>query len=184
MTCINLTGKRFGKLVVIKRSKTVKFRTCTKIMWSCKCDCGKTVDKYGDMIRNGHTTSCGCFKGAPGVGRTHGLSVGKVLTPELKLYYSAKTRARAKKLEFKIRPEDISIPLECPLLGIKIKSSVESLSDGSPTLDRIDNDIGYVAGNIWVISYKANRCKSNLTIDELQHMVDNLKRKITSNEQN
>ena len=39
--------------------------------------------------------------------------------------------------------------------------------DNSPTLDRIDNSAGYVPGNVWVISSLANRCKNDLSADEI-----------------
>ena len=40
--------------------------------------------------------------------------------------------------------------------------------DDSFTIDRIDSDMGYVDGNIWVISWKANRAKNDLSASELQ----------------
>ena len=42
------------------------------------------------------------------------------------------------------------------------------LGDDSPSLDRIVSSLGYVKGNIRVISYKANRVKSNATLEELR----------------
>lgn len=94
------------------------------------------------------------------------------------MWYSAKHRAKAKGLVFDIKPEDIKIPDTCPLLDIPIKKNKGTLCDTSPTLDRLDPLVGYTIDNIWVISYKANRCKSNLTLEELVTMTENLKRKI------
>lgn len=55
---IDLTGKRFGRLIVIQRDGTDKHQKAT---WRCKCDCGKTVITEGQSLRNGDTKSCGCF---------------------------------------------------------------------------------------------------------------------------
>ncbi len=49
------------------------------------------------------------------------------------------------------------------------------LYDDSPSLDKIIPKLGYVKGNVWVVSNKANRIKSNATIEELELLVKNLK---------
>lgn len=55
---IDLTGQRFGRLVVIKRSKAGNDGS---VYWYCRCDCGKEVIVKGSALRSGHTKSCGCF---------------------------------------------------------------------------------------------------------------------------
>lgn len=56
---IDLTGKRFGKLIVLEQSFTKNGR----IYWKCQCDCGSTpVDIEGASLKSGHTSSCGCMK--------------------------------------------------------------------------------------------------------------------------
>jgi len=54
----NLVGKRFGKLVVLKKSKS-KFN---KAHWLCKCDCGKETIASTSGLKSGHTQSCGCYQ--------------------------------------------------------------------------------------------------------------------------
>jgi hypothetical protein len=49
-------------------------------------------------------------------------------------------------------------------------------SDNSITLDKIDPKLGYAAGNVALISWRANRLKSNATPDELQQLADYAKR--------
>ena len=54
-----MIGKRFGKLTVIEFAGVSKNR---KLMWICKCDCGKiTHPIVGSNLRSGQTKSCGCF---------------------------------------------------------------------------------------------------------------------------
>jgi hypothetical protein len=56
---IDLTGQRFGKLVVISRESKYR-RNAT---WRCICDCGKETVVRGDVLDRGTTQSCGCGKG-------------------------------------------------------------------------------------------------------------------------
>lgn len=55
---IDLTGKRFGRLTVIKRGEN----KWNHPAWICLCDCGNEVHVLGDSLRNGSTNSCGCFR--------------------------------------------------------------------------------------------------------------------------
>lgn len=56
---IDLTGQRFGKLVVERRApNNHSGGTC----WICKCDCGNTTIIPAGKLRSGWTKSCGCFQ--------------------------------------------------------------------------------------------------------------------------
>jgi len=83
------------------------------------------------------------------------------------LLYAAKKRANYKNIPFDLSLEDIVIPDVCPVLGIILEHGDGVLKDTSPTLDRISPELGYVRGNIIVISYKANRIKNNGTPEEV-----------------
>jgi len=78
----------------------------------------------------------------------------------------ARYRAKQSGLDYDLAPEDVTIPEVCPVLGIQL--SHHGPSDNYPSLDRIDNTKGYVKGNVVVVSYLANRLKSNATIDQLR----------------
>lgn len=59
MAKIDLTGKRFGRLVVLKEDG----RTASKsIKWLCQCDCGNQKTLDGAELRRGNVRSCGCFR--------------------------------------------------------------------------------------------------------------------------
>ena len=94
------------------------------------------------------------------------------LTMEKDLIRWAKRRAKKNNILFTIEPEDIEIPLICPVLGIALFKGEGLPCDNSPTLDRIVPELGYVPGNIIVISNRANRIKSNATWRELRLLVD------------
>jgi len=55
---IDLTGQRFGRLIVVKRMGS---NSQNKPLWSGQCDCGNTVIVAGSHLRIGHTKSCGCL---------------------------------------------------------------------------------------------------------------------------
>jgi len=55
---IKETGKRYGRLTVLKRGMSVKGHA----IWICKCDCGNKVHVEGRELRRGGVKSCGCFR--------------------------------------------------------------------------------------------------------------------------
>ena len=85
---------------------------------------------------------------------------------------TVKSRARRINVPFNLNIEDIVIPEYCPVLGIKIERSNQSFSSSSPSIDRIIPELGYVSGNIVIVSNRANLLKSDATIDELMALAD------------
>ena len=61
---IDLSGMRFGRLLVIKRAEKDYMYKGVKPYprWECLCDCGSQTIVKGDDLRNGTTLSCGCLK--------------------------------------------------------------------------------------------------------------------------
>lgn len=94
----------------------------------------------------------------------------KGMPPEWKMLQRAKQRAKFSGIEFNIELSDICIPNVCPILGIPLvvnKGKSGAFKD-SPSLDRKDNSLGYVKGNVWVISQLANQMKGAASIEDLQ----------------
>lgn len=59
----DLTGKRFGRLVVIERAEDhIQPNGKHQIQWLCKCDCGNEVVVRGSNLKNGNSKSCGCLQ--------------------------------------------------------------------------------------------------------------------------
>ena len=58
---VDLTGQRFGRLVVIRQNGTTTSPKCKRPMWECQCDCGNVVTVAGYSLRRGATKSCGCL---------------------------------------------------------------------------------------------------------------------------
>ena len=99
----------------------------------------------------------------------------RLLNPKHWLWVAAKNRAKKKGLEFSITEDDFEIPELCPLLEIPMYKNPEQACDNSYSLDRIDSSKGYIPGNVWVISNRANKIKNDATLEELELLVKNLK---------
>lgn len=95
---------------------------------------------------------------------------------ESRLLYGARARARKKGVPFTIDVNDVVVPHRCPYLGIPIFQSPKHCTDNSPSLDAIIPKLGYVPGNVEVISFRANTLKSNSTATELRLIADRLER--------
>lgn len=157
---MEMLGKVFGRLTVLSRSSNVP--RSGKPRWTCQCTCGNVVDVPGHRLRGGSNKSCGCFRRdrMGDLFKTH----GKSKTPQYMMFYDARKRAVALGLPFDITPDDIVIPDVCPVLGLTLGSGGR---ETSASLDRVIPSKGYVKGNITVISFRANRVKSDATEQEL-----------------
>jgi hypothetical protein len=88
---------------------------------------------------------------------------------EVKMLRRAKGRAKERNLEFNLDIDDVAIPEKCPILDIDLKMH-KGRSGGnpnSPALDRVDNNKGYIKGNVMVMSHLANMMKSSATTEGL-----------------
>lgn len=94
---------------------------------------------------------------------------------ELMLHKMARQRARIKDLPFNIERADVVIPTHCPLLGIPLRRHNDRARPDSPSLDRRIPSLGYVKGNVWVISRRANLIKNDATLEELELLTRNLR---------
>jgi hypothetical protein len=92
------------------------------------------------------------------------------------LLCAAKARAKKRGILFNLSHEDIVIPEKCPVLGIKLKISDKTISCNSPSVDRINPKMGYVKGNVAVISYRANSIKNDATSKELEMVLEYVKK--------
>lgn len=82
---------------------------------------------------------------------------------------NARHRAESEGYPFTITKDDIVIPTHCPILGIPLFSNGKRGGhDNSPSLDKVQPELGYVPGNVIVISNRANRLKSDASVQELR----------------
>lgn len=91
----------------------------------------------------------------------------------------ARNRSKKYGLPFNLTLEDLQSEYQdvCPVLGINICVNTGHVKENSITLDRIVPELGYVKGNIAIISHKANTIKNNATVAELERVLQWLKAK-------
>jgi hypothetical protein len=97
-----------------------------------------------------------------------------------KMVQAARVRAKKSGIRFAIGPDDFCLPIRCPLLGIQIEYANTVTADDSPSLDRLDSSKGYIPGNVWVISFRANRIKNNASYSEFRTIAKNWARALHS----
>ena len=154
----NLVGLRFGMLVAIARD-------ISKSKYVCKCDCGKTAIRSAYTLRRKTrpVKSCGCQR-------------GKHLSPQRKApgesaktaaLYAYRYNARKRGFVFSLT-DDQALEImaqECHYCGVlqsnimRVKQSIGVFSYNG--LDRVDNALGYVSGNVVACCARCNLGKGD-----------------------
>lgn len=94
------------------------------------------------------------------------------IDPARRLYSLVKSRAKVEGIPFDLDLADIDVPTHCPVLGIPLVRGGRVTNEGNPSVDRLVPGKGYVKGNVWVISLRANKLKNDATPAELRRIAD------------
>lgn len=95
-------------------------------------------------------------------------------------YQLGRVKARAKKegIEYNLKVKDFfPLPTHCPIFNLRLNyfaKKIEGDRDNWVSIDRIDPNKGYTPENTHIISYKANRCKNNMTLPEVKRLYEYL----------
>lgn len=159
-TRIDLTGKRFGKLLVIGKGHKFSGESAQRkcVTWICQCDCGALRENPTSKLTSGSFKSCGC-----GRGKKEG-----DLNWSLKYWNKIRFSAQYRSIAFGLCLEEAREILEnqngkCALTGWEIGLGRRSLQTAS--LDRIDSSKGYYKENVQWVHKDANRAKSDFTME-------------------
>lgn len=166
---VDLTGQRFGKLVVIGRvEKPDNVKNGT--FWLCKCDCGNKKIVNGNHLKDGNTQSCGCLYNQNQ--RSYNIQeYGKSNFDNL--YGKYKHGAKNRNLEFLLSKEyfkDLTSS-NCYYCG----KSPEQINHQTGRfngyylyngIDRLNNNIGYIEGNCVPCCKECNFAKRKMTEEE------------------
>lgn len=143
MKLLDITGRRFGRLLVLDRAPSVG----RKLAWRCRCDCGVVTIVRADHLRGNRVVSCGCQRSERASKRltTHGRSK----TAEYRIWRNMKNRCGWDKW-----PEWHLYGGRCISVCVRWSESFEAFfADMGPrpssrhSIDRIDNDGNYEPGN-------------------------------------
>lgn len=192
----DLTGQTFNDLTAICREGVGERGN---VLWRFRCVCGAEIVHRGSAVSKGEKVSCGCHKErkrvTPRICRTCGgvsvklnqagymgnichacaaANMKKFLieNPAIYMVNSAKARAKKAGIPFAIKAADITVPEYCPILGMKLARGKIGDRENSPSLDRLIPELGYVPGNVAVISFRANRFKNDAGPEELRLIAD------------
>lgn len=160
---LDLIGKKFGKLTVIKLIR--KPRYSGGGTWECLCECGKSKVYYASQLLGNDYKSCGCsqFKGYP--------AHGKNGIPEHKVWQSMVGRCESPSNPNKHRYAERGITV-CERWRNSFNSFYEDMGPrptSKHTLERIDNDKGYEPGNCkWATRKEQGRNRSTCHYLEFQ----------------
>ena len=159
---IDLTGQRFGKLVAIEVSHTDK----RGALWACACDCGNSLVTVASQLRRGGTRSCGCLRAETYKARVAEAGDGPLWRRCLSAY---KNNARQRGHEWTL-PDEVASKLlrgSCHYCGAAPSNEMHNGKDRARTIsysgiDRIDNTIGYVVGNVVSCCQTCNLAKRGM----------------------
>jgi hypothetical protein len=111
------------------------------------------------------------------------VAIDRSATAEYRKYWrqtilsGIKRRSRKREWVCDLTPADLMVPACCPVLGIPLVIGGEGEgrqgpTPNSPSVDRIDNSLGYIRGNVKIISWRANSLKRDATPGELRKIAD------------
>jgi len=166
---LDLTGMRFGKLLIIKRATTSRGHG-KEAWWVAICSCKKarTVCVRGSSLRRGHTRSCGCVQEE--VRRVANLQhghAGKTRSPEYATWLGIVARCTNPNCKDFKKYGQRGIGLHEPWRKAfhLFLRAVGPKPGPNYQIDRIDNKRGYVPGNVrWVTPIHQQRNRSNLRL--------------------
>lgn len=167
-TFIDLTGETYGYLTVISRESNDEHGNAT---WRCRCNkCGNEKVVRGNLLRNGHTKSCGCLHKEKAAERltTH----GQRYTKDYSLWQHIKDRCTNLNCKAYKNYGGRGITmypawLDDPQAFVDYVSTLEHYGEPGYSLDRINNNGSYEPGNLRFADRKtqARNTRQNVMVE-------------------
>jgi len=187
---IDLQGRRFGRLKVEHRYLDhITSGGNIVVMWECFCDCGKIVEVSSNSLLQEKTKSCGCLsleltKAVGLANRKHGgYSDASPYADRVKYQalVNIKERSRRRGYESDLDLQDLpELTDVCHVLGLKYNKGSLKDKNASPSVDRKNSNLPYLKkykDNLVFISHRANRIKSDASIEEIRRVLEYLETK-------
>jgi hypothetical protein len=181
--CLNrddLTGKRYGKLTVIKLDHRSRFKSNNVVSkWLCRCDCGNEIVTLGGSLKSNRTQStksCGCIRLKNELG----------VRPFRQLLSRYKKQAKDRNLIWKLTENEFQklTKQNCHYCGVdpsqitktvygktKFKEHHDKNNYIYNGIDRIDSNLGYVLNNCVACCGTCNVAKNDLPYIEFKNWI-------------
>lgn len=173
---IDETGKVYGRWTVLGRAGSLTSGAKSfSASWLCRCECGGESVVRGFALREGSSTNCGCVRTEKFLA-ANTLPAGQAATNRVLL--NIKGNARRRGLEWAIS-DAYAVSLltrDCHYCG-SAPASLSRAKNGNFAyngIDRTDNVLGYVHGNVVPCCAKCNSGKMDMTVDEFLRWVANV----------
>ena len=176
----DISGKKFGKLEVIKRTEKRSGKNNQYYLWECKCECGNTTYTEAYKLKRGRKKSCGCLEGA---GRPYNFKDDRKVVLWQRLY-SNTIQKRSKKNGYKtdIKLEKfIEISKQnCFYCGDKEVQEAKDNANGKTItdtvirfngIDRIDSSKGYMLDNVVSCCKHCNTAKNTMSQESFKNHI-------------
>lgn len=146
----DLTGKRFGRLIVLKQIEDYVVPSGRHHpQWLCSCDCGKeNVKVLGTSLKNGHTRSCGCLReeNLKTASTTHGDSYSKLYGVYKSIIDRCYNPNNKRFKDYGGRGITVCDEWKDSYISFKMWAMSSGYKDGL-SIDRENNDLGYSPSN-------------------------------------
>lgn len=165
-----IIGHKYGKLTVLsveRKNKDIK----PLYYATCRCECGTVKDILVSNVTLHRTVSCGCIRDYDSIRGNKSKvwkGIGDISGTHLK---KIRRQAKERNLPFDLTKEylwDLFLKQErkCALSGIELHFASDScFSDTTASLDRIDNSLGYVEGNVQWVHKSVNYMRGQMDIE-------------------
>lgn len=181
----DLSGKKFGRLLVLRYNGTVEYSGRMRPSWVCRCSCGNEVIVKSAQLLNGNKRSCNCLKNELSSIRAKGNTYRRSKDPEKDLcnymYKRYKIQATKRGIDFSLTNSEVGCLFKnvCHYCGTSPSNICirPGKSFGSFTyngIDRVDNNKGYTIENCVACCKRCNYSKSNYTKDDFLNWISSV----------
>jgi hypothetical protein len=161
----DLAGRRFGHLTVVQVADRDDWGS---YHWLCKCDCGKEKTVHSSNLIQGRSASCGyCPRRKP---------EGEPARNDLLFSYKYQAKRRGHAWELADGEFDKLTSSDCYYCGlspstVRTSRSHKYIYNG---IDRVDNTLGYIQGNVVTCCSVCNLAKHKMPFDDFMTWIARL----------
>ena len=166
----NEVGNKYGRWIVLQRAE--RKGKWNGARWLCRCSCGTEREVDQAHLRDSSSKSCGCLKNELTKSRNRRIALPAGQAAINNKFSSWKLNAKRRGYKWELTKEQaFSLSQQnCHYCSASPANCTKSPRNNGTFiyngLDRIDNSLGYVSGNVVPCCWKCNRAKGTMTVEE------------------